>query len=156
MPNPTARQIDAHAKELIELQAIAEEAAEAVKAKKDALLPVISEFGFSPDKAPKTKRLEGEEFYLDATFGQSTSVVKKNVDKFAEQLGQDGDQGFFPAFFITENSYIVSPEANTYLGNISQKARNLFAKCLRTVQQKPKVNAESKSAVKGAKAQKAS
>lgn len=142
---PTPAQIDAMARDLAQLQAFLDEMEDAIKAKKDELLPIITRHGYAPDKTAKSLRLEGIEYDLTATFGQSVSVVKKAVEKFAVQLGEDGDGNLFGNFFLTDADYIPAPERESYIGKLSTKARNLLAKCLRTTQRKPIVKAEARN-----------
>jgi hypothetical protein len=141
---PTAAQIDAMARELIELKAIKDDAAAAVKEKEDDILPIVSRYGRSPDGAAKSRRLEGNDFTITATFGQTSSVVKKNVEKFREELNAEGFARRFDKIFMQDATYTVAPEAESLLAGLSTKLKNLFAKCVKSAQKKPVVKADPK------------
>lgn len=147
MPNdktPSPQHIDQFAQELMQLETAADDAAAALKAKRDELLPIISNYGRTPDGAAKSRRLDGDRFYLLATYGQSVAVVKKTVEELRGQLREEGRPSLFRRLYMTDVSYIVHPDAALAIGDLSAKVRKLFERSTRTSQLKPKVKAEKK------------
>ena len=148
--------IDQHARELIELQAIAEEASEAVAKKKDDLLPIIKKHGRSPDRATKTVRLEGNEYHIDANFGQSTSLVPDAVESLKDGLKTVDQARLFPKLFRQDKKYVAIKGTSGLIAALPQKIRTKVQRwydgCFKVEDRKPTVNAEPKKAEKAQKA----
>ena len=107
----------------------------------------IGEFGFTPPRAEKSKRLEGSEYYFTLSSSSSTEVRDSEVERIAEAC----PASLFTQLFIKVTSYKLSKTANVLLsGTLPAEAprnlRQMFAKAVKVSDGAPRLRIEKLAA----------
>lgn len=145
--------IDTHAREYKNLCDLEKDARDKKNSKRDEILKLITKYGQVPDKAEKSKRLEGIEFQLTASFGDSVRVDAAIAEVLCDRienavnLGQKELAGFFARLFKFETRYTLTSEATSIMASPLPKGaprnlRTLFAKAVVIEKREPTVKVE--------------
>jgi hypothetical protein len=145
--------IDTHAREFNDRKEAFDLAKEYLDEQRDKILALIEKHGRVPEKAEKSKRLEGIEFQLTASFGDSVKVDVEYAELFkqacedAHAAGATGFAGFFARVFKFEPRYTLTTKATQIMsGKLPAGApralRAFFAKAVTIEKRSPTVKVE--------------
>jgi hypothetical protein len=110
---PTTEEIDTLAQMYVDGQASADHAQGIADAFGDQLIMMTQEFGSISPRAEKTRQLEGSEWIVKVTQGQSVHVKASQVVRLRRFLAGKGKSRLFGKLFTTEERYSLSSEAHT-------------------------------------------
>ncbi len=111
---PTREEIDALAGMYVEAQAAVDKEQQAASVLRDQLIDMIQEHGFLPPRASKSKRIQGDEWKVTLSQGQSVEVDGTIAREIRKALKLIGRVRYFRKLFRPEIVYV--------LANGSQKA----------------------------------
>lgn len=121
--------IDKAAKEYMDLKKAFNEAKKKLDDKDDELIALVDKSGTTPQNSEKSLRLEGYEFQLTVTRGNTTSIDRVHVLKLISTLKKKGCYPLLKNLFRAEVKFTVAKSAKKFLSKpLPAKApRNLSA-----------------------------
>ena len=150
---PTPEQIDELAVAYLEAVLVISAGKMSQDTKKQNFIKLLKKYGIVPEGAEKSMRLEGNVYVVTASFGTSSSVREKIVEKIKEQLTYEHRGPLFDELFVEKTSYVVAPAARARLAKLGKspadkKLRRLFAQVMDTKPKEPSLKVESKDGKK--------
>jgi len=131
---PTLDQID-EAIALYEVAKVNQKAAKkVVDDAEEAVVKMVDSFGHSPEKAERSKRLEGRRNVATVTRGTTISIDETSVLGLRSYLFDQKLEGLFPLFFAPETSHKLVAGAKDVLKKfklqerVEQKIASLFGR----------------------------
>lgn len=138
-----AAAIDAKAREYQQLKGQADSLDKQLTKKREELLQLINKHGKTPAKADKSKRLEGYEFRLTASYGESVSVDEEIARKIEALCGSFGLEDFFERLFKKSLKYSLAVGAQQALeSSPNGRFKNMFAKAVKVTSKTPTLKVE--------------
>lgn len=154
----TPQLIDDKAREYQKLEAAYDSVKAELDAKYDELVELVQEHGRTPARANKSKRLEGADFELTVSVGESVSVDTSRVEKLREWLSANRvARAFFSRLFESQTSYRPAQGADEAVLNFEGRRSNLwklYRACfvIKATSPRLKVQAKEQGKAKAAKA----
>jgi hypothetical protein len=149
--NPTAAQIDELAAEYKELQNDAAKAKSTADAfRDDELMPLVRKFGHVPERAKKSRRLEGVEYALTLSTPRTISVSATGVLKLRAALVKNKCAFLFRKLFTREEQFSVADGASELVKeggwppSTPSNIKSLFYGCLDIKNGNPSLKVEKK------------
>lgn len=144
-------------------KAAAERAQQALSEAKGELLPVIDVFGYVPDHAPKTTRLEGILYTADATTSSTVEVKEEPVAQLRAELSRLGKPRLFKELFDRQVKHSLRKDAGGTLkiaigamdANRQAHLLSIFALCFSVGAKAPSLSVDLSEALKAKEAEKA-
>jgi hypothetical protein len=136
MKRMTAQELDDAADRLEEIQAEEEKL-------RGKLEEQVEEFGFTPPRAEKSKRLLGELYQFTLSRGLTTEVKDAEVERIRENC----PPGLFDSLFRTVTKYKLADGATTVLAgrlppDAPRNLRLLFSRAVATKETSPRLRIE--------------
>jgi hypothetical protein len=129
----------------------AEKADLAVEDSRKELLDLVNKFGSVPAKAEKSKRIEGFEFNVTASFGESISVDDDFALKLQDVLTAAKMSSIFDKLFSAKVKHQLKAGAHAVLSGqipgLPRNARALFNKSVKVQLLRAKLKVEARKAV---------
>ncbi len=134
---PQPQEIDSLAKLYDEAQTKADAQQKVADAFGDQLKAMVQEFGEAAPKSDKTRQIQGQEWIVKVTTGQTVQIIANEVAKLRMLLSDAGKTVFFKKLFCVEPRYSLNDGAqqlmqdNLPLGpKLAEKVRALFMKAV--------------------------
>lgn len=105
---PTREEIDALAAMYVEAQAEVEKAQKGASVLRDQLMDMIQEHGFVPPRATKSKRIQGSQWKVTLSQGQSVEVDGTVAREIRRALKLIGRVRYFRKLFRPEMIYVLA------------------------------------------------
>lgn len=150
---PTAEDIDALAGLYADAKANVAIAQERVDLFGDQLITMVKAHGVTPPKAEKSLRLEGDDWEVTVSEGQSVSVNKLAAAKALASLKRAGLIRFFRKLFVMETTYKLAKGAQALIARplpagAPSNLRKLLAEAIQIKDKAPRLTVEPKEEVK--------
>jgi hypothetical protein len=150
---PTASEIDALASLYHDAKSNVEVAQTRADIFGDQLLAMVKEHGTTPPRAEKSLRLEGDEWEVTVSEGQSVSVNKAAAAKVLASLKRAGLIRFFRKLFVMETTYKLAKGAQALIAKPLPKGapsnlRKLLAEAVQIKDKAPRLTVEPKEEAK--------
>lgn len=139
---PTPEGIDQMAQTYKDLLAQQDALDNKVAEVREYLLERVQAHGSVPPRADKSKRLEGIQYQITASTGESIEIDAATVEKFKEACSEQRLRGFFDKVFKTTRKYSLASGAQTRVEEAPQKLRSIFARALRVKTKSPRLEVE--------------
>jgi hypothetical protein len=153
-PPLTKQEIDALAGLYADAKANLAIAQERVDTFGDELIEMVQLHGVTPPKAEKSLRIEGDEWEVTVSEGQSVSVKKPAVEKILKSLKRCGlHLTLFRDLFVAENTYKLQKGAQALMAKplptgAPPNLRKLFAEAVQIKDKAPRLTVEPKEEAK--------
>jgi len=151
MISPTPEKIDALAAEYKELQLKAAEAkADADKFRDDELVPLVRKFGHVPERAKKSRRLEGIQYMLTLSKSRTVSISTTGIARLRAALVKARCANLFRRLFTREDQFSVADGAvelvreGGWPPSTPSNLKSLFYDCLDIKNGSPSLKVEKK------------
>ena len=158
---PTAAEIDQLAADYVNAQVEADGFAEIAAAKKQKLADLVAKKGFTPARATKSLRLEGDRWKCTLSQSDSLEIDGTETERFSAMLKFLGVPHLFWLLFRRRNVYVLNPKAQQILERYcvrgkyaakAEKIRAAFNRCLQIKSSAPGLKVEPMEKEKEAKA----
>jgi hypothetical protein len=148
-PPVTNQEIDSLAGLYADAKASLAIARERVDTFGDELIEMVQIHGVTPPKAEKSLRLEGDEWEVTVSEGQSVSVNKAAAAKVLASLKRAGLMAFFRKLFIVEAQYKLAKGAQALIAlplpkGAPSNLRKLLAQAVQIKDKAPRLTVEPK------------
>jgi hypothetical protein len=150
MTNYSAEVIDAKATHFVELTEVYETAKKELQNARAELLELVHQFGSTPPKADKSKRVEGNLWQVTAQYGHSITVDDVAADRLLEacvsSLGPKKGGRFFHRIFQSSIRYSLCEGAYELIASssVADKMRSLFSAAVKIVPKAPALKVTEK------------
>jgi hypothetical protein len=151
---PTANEIDTLASLYADAKANVDKAQERADLFGDQLIEMTQLHGVTPPRAEKSLRIEGDEWEVTVSEGQSVSVNKTAAAKVLASLKRAGLMPFFRKLFIVEAQYKLAKGAQALIAlplpkGAPSNLRKLLAAAVQIKDKAPRLTVDPKEEKKG-------